>query len=65
MTRPRSNSPPTIENLDPMNVKYSNIIENLRKIRLSMMNNRENFCHAASIFKENGKEQYLKLLYWV
>jgi hypothetical protein len=65
MNRPRSNSPQTIENLDPMNVKYSSIIENLREFRLSIMNNRENFCHAASIFKDNGKEQYLKLLYWV
>jgi len=65
MTRPRSNSPPTIENIDPISAKYSSIVENLRDFRLSIMNNRENLCHAASIFKDNGKEQYLKLLYWV
>jgi len=65
MNRYRSNSPPTIENIDPISAKYSNLIESLRNFRLSMMNNRENFCHAASIFKDNGKEQYLKLCYWV
>ena len=51
--------------IDPMKFRFNGMIEDLRNNRLSIMNVHENFCHIARIFRENGKEQCLKLRYWV
>lgn len=52
-------------NIDPILHKYNNMIDYLLNFRLKIMNNHENFCHAASIFSDNGREQYFKVLYWL
>ena len=52
-------------NIEPTMHKYNNIIDHLRNFRMRIMNNHENFCHAASIFRDDGKEQCFKLRYWL
>ena len=46
-----------------INHRLYNLIEYMRNFRINVMNPHENFCHVASIFRENGKEQYFKLRY--
>ena len=50
---------------DLINHRFYNLIEYMRNFRINVMNPHENFCHVASIFRENGKEQYFKLRYWL
>lgn len=61
----RSKTANVIPTVTPITHKFSDMVNELRLTRLSIMNPHENFCHVASIFRKDGKEQYFKLRYWL
>jgi len=47
----------------PMINRFYEMVNDMRNFRLKIMNEHENFCHVASIFREDGKKQCFKLRY--